>query len=278
MIIVLKGADFSASNIGTLSSWRITRSLGAGATYIGPTSVDKGAELRAIISIAEGYEFNTAGIIITMGGVVLGGDNYDIGSNGITIEIPSVTGNVVIKVPTTSLSEDITYCTVTYKYMNETNHVIRDDVTEQVEKGTAITITSGAPEEFNGYNFVSASQTGSIVINSNTEIIYNYTRIIPTETTWYVNPSATAAPTNKGGKGAASYVYIDPTYVAALENRTINAVCIACSTAGTFAYGKVNPVTNTYTKIGTITLSSASSSTPNFKVYTFDPFVLEKDE
>jgi hypothetical protein len=63
-----------------------------------------------------------------------------------------------------------------------------------------------------------------------------------------------------------------------LENRTINAVRIACSTAGSFAYGKVNPVTNTYTKIGSITLANASSSTPNFKVYTFDPFVLEKDE
>jgi hypothetical protein len=42
MIITLKGADFSKSNIGTLSSWRITRSLGSGATYEGATSVDKG--------------------------------------------------------------------------------------------------------------------------------------------------------------------------------------------------------------------------------------------
>ena len=41
MIITLKGADFSASNIETLSSWRISHSLGTGATYEGPTSVDE---------------------------------------------------------------------------------------------------------------------------------------------------------------------------------------------------------------------------------------------
>ena len=43
MIITLKGADFSASNIGTLSSWRVIRSLGVGATYEGPITVEKDA-------------------------------------------------------------------------------------------------------------------------------------------------------------------------------------------------------------------------------------------
>ena len=57
MIITLKGADFSASNIGTLSSWRVTRSLGSGATYIGPTSVDKGAAFSATVTLAEGYYY-----------------------------------------------------------------------------------------------------------------------------------------------------------------------------------------------------------------------------
>jgi hypothetical protein len=52
MIITLKGADFSASNIGTLSSWRISRSLGAGATYEGAASVDKGAAFSATVTLA----------------------------------------------------------------------------------------------------------------------------------------------------------------------------------------------------------------------------------
>lgn len=99
MIIVLKNADFSQSNIGTLSTWRITRSLGAGATYEGPTSVDKGAALSATVTLAEGYEIGTAGVTVTMGGTVLSG-THSISDNVITIAIASVTGNVLIKVPT----------------------------------------------------------------------------------------------------------------------------------------------------------------------------------
>ncbi len=99
MIITLKGADFSASNIGTLSTWRIARSLGAGATYEGLTSVDKGAAFSATVTLAEGYEVGTDGVTITMGGTVLSGA-HSISGNVITITIAEVTGNVLIKVPT----------------------------------------------------------------------------------------------------------------------------------------------------------------------------------
>ena len=99
MIITLKNADFSQSNIGTLSTWRISHSLGAGATYNGPTSVDKDAALSATVTLAEGYEIGTAGVTITMGGTVLSGA-HSISSNVINITISSVTGNVLIKVPT----------------------------------------------------------------------------------------------------------------------------------------------------------------------------------
>ena len=102
MIITLKGADFSASNIGTLSSWRITRSLGAGATYEGVTSVDKDASFSATVTIAEGYELGTAGVTVTMGGNAISAATVN--GNVITISISSVTGNVVIKVPTVNLS------------------------------------------------------------------------------------------------------------------------------------------------------------------------------
>ena len=99
MIIVLKNADFSQSNIGTLSTWRISRSLGVGATYDGPTSVDKGASFTATVTIAEGYEIGSAGVTVTMGGTVLSGA-HSIEGNVITITIAEVTGNVLIKVPT----------------------------------------------------------------------------------------------------------------------------------------------------------------------------------
>lgn len=103
MIIVLKNADFSASNIGTLSTWRITRSLGAGTVYEGPTSVDKEGTLTATVTIAEGYELGVAGVTITMGGEVVS-DAANVQGNIIYISIPVVSGNVVIKVPTVNIN------------------------------------------------------------------------------------------------------------------------------------------------------------------------------
>lgn len=103
MIITLINADFSKSNIGTLSSWRISRSLGTGATYEGATSVDKGAAFNATITIAEGYELGSAGVTVTMGGIELS-DACSISGNVITITIASVTGNVLIKVPTVNVN------------------------------------------------------------------------------------------------------------------------------------------------------------------------------
>lgn len=103
MIITLKGADFSASNIGTLSTWRITRSLGSGATYNGPSSVDKDAAFSATVTLAEDYEIGTAGVSVIMGGTVLSGV-ATVNGNTITINIDKVTGNVTIKVPTVNTS------------------------------------------------------------------------------------------------------------------------------------------------------------------------------
>ena len=103
MIITLKGADFSASNIGTLSTWRITRSLGSGATYNGPSSVDKDAAFSATVTLAEDYEIGTAGVSVIMGGTILSGAATVNGST-ITINIDKVTGNVTIKVPTVNTS------------------------------------------------------------------------------------------------------------------------------------------------------------------------------
>lgn len=103
MIITLKGNRpdlFKDSNIGTLSTWTITRVVGdgtgKGATYSGPSYVDKGAALNATVTIAEGYELNGS-VTVTMGGE---GQAFTHVGNVITISIAAVTGNVMIKVPT----------------------------------------------------------------------------------------------------------------------------------------------------------------------------------
>lgn len=103
MIIILKNADFSKINIGTLSTWRIIYSLGTGASYEGVTSVDRGSSFNATVTIAEGYELGTAGVTVTMGGNIVS-SGIVVNGNTITIAISKVTGNVVIKVSTVSVN------------------------------------------------------------------------------------------------------------------------------------------------------------------------------
>lgn len=101
MIITLRGANFSASNIGTLSSWRVMQSLGIGASYSGANSVDKDASFSAIVTIADGYEVGSDGVTITMGGQPISAATSS--GNTITINISKVTGNVSITVPTAKI-------------------------------------------------------------------------------------------------------------------------------------------------------------------------------
>lgn len=102
MIITLTGASFADSNIGTLSTWSISRVIGSGATYTGPTYVDKDAALSATVTLDEGYEVGAAGVTVTMGGNAV--EASSISGQVITISIEKVTGNVVIKVPTVNSS------------------------------------------------------------------------------------------------------------------------------------------------------------------------------
>lgn len=101
MIITLVGADFSGEgkNIGTLTTWTIATILGEGATYNGAYIIDRGATLDTTVTLADGYEIGSDGVTVTVGGnAVTSGISQS--GNVITINIASVTGNVMIKVPT----------------------------------------------------------------------------------------------------------------------------------------------------------------------------------
>lgn len=119
MIITLTKADFSASNIGTLSTWSILKTLGTGATSSNTaTSVDRGAAYNTTITIASGYELGAAGVTVTMGGIAI---TPTISGNTITISISAVTGNVIIKVPTVASGggeEEPTTTTLVYANQN----------------------------------------------------------------------------------------------------------------------------------------------------------------
>lgn len=95
MIITIKGADFSSANIGTLSTYIISKSIGSGASFDIPNYVDKNSSVNWVITLNEGYTFGTYSV--TMGGEVITPSVVD---NVMTISIAEVTGNVRIVVAT----------------------------------------------------------------------------------------------------------------------------------------------------------------------------------
>ena len=105
MIITIKGADFSSANIGTLSTYIISKSIGSGASFDIPNFVDKNSSVNWTITLDEGYTFGTYSV--TMGSEVITPTVVD---NVMTITIAEVTGNVRIVVATVNEStgeEDI---------------------------------------------------------------------------------------------------------------------------------------------------------------------------
>lgn len=100
MIITLVKADFSANNIGTLSSFNILTNLGNGCTYNGPLYVTKNGSLNTSITVSSAYTFDISQCTITMAGVNVT-NAFTVNENTISINISNVTGHVLITVPTT---------------------------------------------------------------------------------------------------------------------------------------------------------------------------------
>lgn len=94
MIITLVKADFSANNIGLLSTFNVLTNIIGGAVYRGPSSVEKGAALNATIALGSNAELLQMDIL--MGGQSI--TDYVVNDKEITISIPAVTGAVLITV------------------------------------------------------------------------------------------------------------------------------------------------------------------------------------
>ena len=209
MIITLMGADFSESNIGTLSSWIISRVLGDGATYNGPSYVDKDAALSATVTLDEGYEIGSAGITVTMGGTALDESYYSVVDNVITFTIASVTGSVVIKVPTLNTNtgeEDVI-----------PNYIFTINPTP-----TSATVTLTAT----GYSTVSGTGSKSITVANGTKVNWSVSADGYTTRTgnWTINGSnktENIVLTTTGGEGATTW-YLDHTNQASDFTSSVN--------------------------------------------------------
>lgn len=139
MIITLKGADFSKNNIGPLSSWLISREIGDGARYSGPTYVSKGGAFSATIVLAEGYRVTLEEVKILMGEVEL--DNvFTLSEDGknLTINIDEVTGNIFIKIPTEDTGE---YTLTIEPYPSDA--VVTLVASGYTQSGNSITVSNG---------------------------------------------------------------------------------------------------------------------------------------
>lgn len=99
MILRILGADFSSANIGTLSTYVISKSIGAGISHNIPNFVDKNSSVTWTLTVAEGYLLGSYSII--MNGETI---TPVVNENTMTITIPSVTGNVRIVI--TSINEN----------------------------------------------------------------------------------------------------------------------------------------------------------------------------
>lgn len=98
MILRILGADFSSANIGTLSTYVISKSIGAGISHNIPNFVDKNSSVTWTLTVEEGYLLGSYSII--MNGEII---TPVINENTMTITIPNVTGNVRIVI--TSINE-----------------------------------------------------------------------------------------------------------------------------------------------------------------------------
>lgn len=163
MIITLAKADFSKNNIGVLNSFVVLTDLAAGLVYNGVTAPEKNQPFSASVAINPGYALDE--IVVSMGGVVLE-DVCMITSNGVLIEIPSVTGMIVITASSYSTTEP---ATITYNYVDTEGNVLRAAKSESATKGTTREFSVTGQPWVAGYEIASVSPE-SATIKSDVEV------------------------------------------------------------------------------------------------------------
>lgn len=163
MIITLAKADFSKNNIGVLNSFVVLTDLAAGLVYNGVTAPEKNQPFSASVAVNPGYALDE--IVVSMGGVILE-DVCMITNNGVLIEIPSVTGMIVITASSYSTTEP---ATITYNYVDTEGNVLRAAKSESATKGTTREFSTVGQPWVAGYEIASVSPE-SATIKSDVEV------------------------------------------------------------------------------------------------------------
>lgn len=171
MILTIKYADFSAANIGTLSSYVVSKIIGAGATFDIPRTVSKNSSVNWVITLDTGYTFGTYSI--TMGSEVI---TPSIEDNVMTISIAEVTSNVRIVVATVNDNtggEDTpvepTMFTLTIS-PNPSDATVKLTASGYTQNGNSITVQSGTSVSYAVSKAGYVSKSANVVVNSNQTI------------------------------------------------------------------------------------------------------------
>ena len=177
MILTIKGADFSSANIGTLSTYIISKSIGSGATFDIPNFVDKNSSATWIITLNEGYTFGTYSI--TMGGVEVTPTVVD---NVMTISITEVTGNVRIVVATVNENtgedepvappvtpDEPTIYTLTIS-PNPSDATVKLTASGYTQSDNSITVQAGTSVSYTVSKTGYVGKSANVVVNSNQTI------------------------------------------------------------------------------------------------------------
>ena len=122
-------------------TYTITNNLSHCTTNNSSRSVNQGVSYSAIITPNSGYEL--LNVAITMGGTNVTSSVYTYQNGNAVINIPSVTGNVVITVQATAITVEPTTYTITRNLPNCTSSNTASSVNKNASYSTLITPNAG---------------------------------------------------------------------------------------------------------------------------------------
>lgn len=246
MILTIKGADFSSANIGTLSTYIVSKTIGNGAEYDIPSFVAKYSSVNWVITLQQDYIFGS--YVVTMGSEMV---TPVVNGNVMTITIPNVTGNIRIAVATIfnkvdDLPEPSLYTLTINPNPSDARVMLNAEGYSQV--GNSITVADGTMVSYevslDGY----FPENSNVIVTSNKTIDVLLERmpgggeVDESAIVWYVDNSGQQ---NKAFKYTTTFpgaAIVAEDKANALRNVPINVIRFMPSDAGgKFAFAKLTP-------------------------------------
>ena len=131
----------ATASVSTPTTYTITRNLSNCTSNNTTSSVNQGVSYSAIITPNSGYEL--LNVAITMGGTNVTSSVYTYQNGNAVINIPSVTGNVVITVQATAITVEPTTYTITRNLPNCTSSNTASSVNKNASYSTLISPNDG---------------------------------------------------------------------------------------------------------------------------------------